>query len=161
MQLPCCSIKSSQEFANSNPAAKLAIVGRHPPANLVERARQTAGVELLADVPDVRPFSARARHGGAVRIGGGSRLKIFEALACGLAVVSTKVGAEGLLLTSGVDYVQADEEAMADALVRRPAIPARCKPWPSMVNASFWKRTIGASWPRSWKPPGRKHASSI
>jgi glycosyltransferase involved in cell wall biosynthesis len=101
------------------PSAKLAIVGRHPPANLVERARQTVGVELLADVPDVRPYLGTSGVMAVpLRIGGGSRLKILEALACGLPVVSTKVGAEGLLLTPGVDYVQADEEAMADALVR-------------------------------------------
>lgn len=101
------------------PEAKLAIVGRHPPAALVDRARQTPGVELLADVPDVRPYLGTSGVMTVpLRIGGGSRLKILEALACGLPVVSTKVGAEGLLLTPGVDYVQAEEDAMADALVR-------------------------------------------
>jgi polysaccharide biosynthesis protein PslH len=100
------------------PSATLAIVGRHPPASLIERARQTPGVELLADVPDVRPYlGASGVMAVPLRIGGGSRLKIIEALACGLPVVSTRVGAEGLLLAPGVDYVQAEEDAMADALV--------------------------------------------
>jgi glycosyltransferase involved in cell wall biosynthesis len=99
-------------------SATLAIVGRHPPAGLIERARQTPGVELLADVPDVRPYLGTSGVMAVpLRIGGGSRLKILEALACGLPVVSTRVGAEGLLLTPGVDYVQAEEDAMADALV--------------------------------------------
>jgi len=76
-------------------------------------------VELHANVADVRPYLAES---GAMavplRIGGGSRLKILEALACGLPVVSTHVGAEGLLLTPGEHYVQADEVDMAAALVQ-------------------------------------------
>src|SRR5206468_3516041 len=71
------------------------------------------------DVPDVRPFLATS--GVMVvplRIGGGSRLKILEAMAAGLPVISTRVGAEGLELVPGVNYLAADEpEAIADALV--------------------------------------------
>jgi glycosyltransferase involved in cell wall biosynthesis len=101
------------------PSAKLVIVGRHPPAGLIEHARQTPGVELHADVADVRPFLAESGVMAVpLRIGGGSRLKILEALACGLPVVSTRVGAEGLLLKPGEDYVQAEPDAMADALVQ-------------------------------------------
>jgi glycosyltransferase involved in cell wall biosynthesis len=98
--------------------AKLVIVGRHPPASLVERVQQTNGVELHADVPDVRPYLSQCGLMTVpLRIGGGSRLKILEALACGLPVVSTRVGAEGLSLTSGKDYVQADINQMAGALL--------------------------------------------
>jgi glycosyltransferase involved in cell wall biosynthesis len=43
-----------------------------------------------------------------IRVGGGTRLKIFEALAMGKAVVSTTVGAEGLPLTPGEHFVRAD-----------------------------------------------------
>jgi glycosyltransferase involved in cell wall biosynthesis len=101
------------------PSAKLVIVGRHPPGSLIERARQMPGVELHADVADVRPFLAESGVMAVpLRIGGGSRLKILEALACGLPVVSTRVGAEGLLLTPGEDYVQAEPDAMADTLVQ-------------------------------------------
>src|SRR5262249_37935283 len=57
------------------------------------------GVELDADVPDVRPFLASAALLAVpLRVGGGSRLKILEALAAGVPVVSTRVGAEGLHL---------------------------------------------------------------
>jgi glycosyltransferase involved in cell wall biosynthesis len=107
------------------PNATLALVGRHPPAWLRDRAAATPGVELHADVPDVRPYLATC---GALavplRIGGGSRLKILEALASGTPVVSTRVGAEGLALVPGRDYLLADgAEAFAAALVdaaRRP-----------------------------------------
>jgi glycosyltransferase involved in cell wall biosynthesis len=111
------------------PSARLCLVGRKPPEALVRRVQGLAGVELHADVPDVRPYLARS--GVMVvplRIGGGSRLKILEALATGLPVVSTRVGAEGLELVAGQDYLAADQpETMADALVAciRDPRPAR------------------------------------
>jgi glycosyltransferase involved in cell wall biosynthesis len=99
------------------PTARLCLVGRQPPPALVQRVANTAQVELCADVPDVRPFLAEsAVMAVPLRIGGGSRLKILEALACGLPVVSTQVGAEGLRLRPNVDYVQAEEDALAQAL---------------------------------------------
>jgi glycosyltransferase involved in cell wall biosynthesis len=86
----------------SEPAARLTIVGRHPPAWLRRRVESMAHVELHADVADVRPFLAQsALMVVPLRIGGGSRLKILEALASGLPVVSTRVGAEGLHLEAG------------------------------------------------------------
>ncbi|MGP0064404.1 MAG: glycosyltransferase [Isosphaeraceae bacterium] len=100
-------------------SARLCLVGRRPPEALVKRVRESAGVELHADVPDVRPFLAQSRVMTVpLRIGGGSRLKILEAMAAGLPVISTRVGAEGLELVPGEHYLAADEpEAMADALV--------------------------------------------
>lgn len=107
------------------PTATLALVGRHPPEWLHTRAAATPGVELYADVPDVRPFLATCGMLAVpLRIGGGSRLKILEALATATPVVSTRVGAEGLTLTPGRDLVVTDgPERMADAIVqgvRRP-----------------------------------------
>jgi glycosyltransferase involved in cell wall biosynthesis len=68
----------------------------------------------------VRPHLARAAVLAVpLRIGGGSRLKILEALGCGVPVVSTRVGAEGLALRDGehLTVVEGVDE-MAAALVR-------------------------------------------
>jgi glycosyltransferase involved in cell wall biosynthesis len=95
------------------------LVGRHPPEALRRRVASSPGVELHADVPDVRPYLAEC--GLLVvplRVGGGSRLKILEALACGTPVVSTRVGAEGLCLEAGRHLsVVEDVDALAAALV--------------------------------------------
>jgi glycosyltransferase involved in cell wall biosynthesis len=66
-------------------------------------------MRLTGWVQDIRPFVAR----GAIcivplRIGGGTRLKIFEAMAMGKAVVSTLVGAEGLPVRGGENILLAD-----------------------------------------------------
>jgi glycosyltransferase involved in cell wall biosynthesis len=86
----------------SEPGATLQLVGRHPPDALRQRVASMPGVELHGDVADVVPYLAEC--GCLVvplRIGGGSRLKILEALAAGTPVVSTRLGAEGLHLDAG------------------------------------------------------------
>jgi glycosyltransferase involved in cell wall biosynthesis len=76
-------------------------VGRSPPADIV-RLAEVPGVHVTGTVPDVRPYVKRAAvHVVPLRVGGGSRLKILEALAMGRAVVSTSVGAEGLDVVHG------------------------------------------------------------
>jgi glycosyltransferase involved in cell wall biosynthesis len=61
-----------------------------------------------------------------IRIGGGTRLKIFEAMAMERPVVSTTIGAEGLPLRDGVDVVLADEpDSFADAVVNLLLQPDR------------------------------------
>jgi len=100
------------------PDATLSIIGRSPtPA--VKRLAEIAGVEVTGRVDDVRPHVARgAVYIVPLRIGGGTRLKIFEAMSMAKAVVSTTVGAEGLPVTAGRDIVIADEPArFAQAIV--------------------------------------------
>jgi glycosyltransferase involved in cell wall biosynthesis len=101
------------------PEARLCVVGRHAPPWLVQRIRSLRQVTLHSDVPDVRPFLAESGVMAVpLRIGGGSRLKILEALACGLPVVSTSVGCEGLRLDAGIDLLVTDTiEEMAAGLI--------------------------------------------
>jgi sugar transferase (PEP-CTERM/EpsH1 system associated) len=101
------------------PGATLSIIGRSPtPA--VRQLAQEHGVEVTGRVDDVRPhMAAGAVYVVPLRIGGGTRLKIFEAMSMGKAVVSTTVGAEGLPVVPGTHVVIADTPAaFARAIVR-------------------------------------------
>src|SRR5213075_2352557 len=91
--------------------------------DLARRWGAVQGVAVHGSVPDVRPFVARAAVSIVpLRIGGGSRLKIPEALAMGRPVVSTSIGAEGLDVGDGV--VLADgAEPFADAVAAVLADP--------------------------------------
>jgi glycosyltransferase involved in cell wall biosynthesis len=78
-------------------------------------------------VEDIRPFVHRAAvYVVPLRIGGGTRLKIFEAMAMGKAVVSTTIGAEGLPVHPGQDILIADDpEEFADTTIRLLGDPGR------------------------------------
>jgi glycosyltransferase involved in cell wall biosynthesis len=91
------------------PDVSLEVVGRSPSRKLQALAETEKSIRLTGWVEDIRPFVAR----GSVcivplRIGGGTRLKIFEAMAMCKAVVSTSVGAEGLPVQSSKNIVLAD-----------------------------------------------------
>ena len=92
----------------AEPDTTFTIVGRSPtPA--VRRLAEDHGVEVTGRVEDVRPYLARsAVYVVPLRIGGGTRLKIFEAMSAGRAVVSTRVGAEGLPVEDGRHLLLAD-----------------------------------------------------
>ena len=104
---------------NHEPDVTLSIVGRAPtPA--VARLAQQSGIAVTGRVDDVRPHIADAAvYIVPLRIGGGTRLKIFEAMSMGRAVVSTTIGAEGLPVIDGTHLMLADgPKAFADAVVR-------------------------------------------
>lgn len=91
------------------PDLAVTVVGRNPSDTLRTAAGRSA-VHVTGTVPDVRPFVQRATvYIVPLRIGGGTRLKIYEALAMGKAVVSTRIGAEGLPLEEGKHILRADE----------------------------------------------------
>jgi sugar transferase (PEP-CTERM/EpsH1 system associated) len=101
------------------PDVTLSIVGRAPtPA--VRQLADIRGVEVTGRVDDVRPHIARgAVYVVPLRVGGGTRLKIFEAMSMGRACVSTTVGAEGLPVTPGRHLLLADDpDRFARAIVR-------------------------------------------
>jgi sugar transferase (PEP-CTERM/EpsH1 system associated) len=102
------------------PACKIAIVGRRPGSAIEELGRRDLNIVVTGTVPDVRPWL----WGSAVsivplRIGGGTRLKIFEAMAAKVPVVSTAIGAEGLPVEPGRHLLIADEaEAFAESCLK-------------------------------------------
>ncbi len=89
------------------PDVKLVIVGRTPPAEIQKMAGPN--VYVTGTVADIRPYL----WGSAVsivplRIGSGTRLKIYESMAAKTAVVSTTIGAEGLIYDNGTNIAIAD-----------------------------------------------------
>src|SRR5204862_4127770 len=99
------------------PRVTLSIVGRAPTPAV--KALAGDGIEVTGTVDDVRPYMKKAAaYIVPLRIGGGTRLKIFEAMSMGKAVVSTTVGAEGLPVVAGEHALIADEpQAFADAVL--------------------------------------------
>ena len=91
-----------------DPEITATFVGRNPPER-IERLNEIDGIAITGTVDDVRPYIDRAAlYIVPLRIGGGSRLKILEALAMKKAVLSTTVGAEGLDVCHGEDIIIAD-----------------------------------------------------
>lgn len=92
------------------PNVRLDVVGRYPSQRLqVLAAEHTNHVHLTGWVDDIRPYLAQSAVCVVpLRIGSGTRLKIFEAMAMAKAVVSTTIGAEGLPVRHGTDLLLAD-----------------------------------------------------
>ena len=99
------------------PQAKFQIVGRDPHPRVTKLA--SASIEVTGTVPSVVDYLRDAAvFGIPLRIGGGTRIKIYEGMAMGKATVSTSVGAEGLDVEHGRDIVLADDpDQFANAIV--------------------------------------------
>jgi glycosyltransferase involved in cell wall biosynthesis len=99
------------------PAALFQIVGRNPHPRVKQLASEH--VQVTGTVPSVAEYLRDATLVIVpLRIGGGTRLKIFEAMAMGKALISTSIGAEGLDVQSGRDLILADDPAaFADAIL--------------------------------------------
>jgi glycosyltransferase involved in cell wall biosynthesis len=110
-------------IAAAHPDARLKIIGGRPPPSLLALAGPR--IELTGFVSDLRPhLAAAAAVVVPLRLGGGTRLKIVEAMAMGKAIVSTKLGAEGIEAVPGRDLLIEDEPAaFADAVNRLLAEP--------------------------------------
>jgi glycosyltransferase involved in cell wall biosynthesis len=101
------------------PEVTLTVVGRYPTPALLAVGEQERGITVTGSVPDVRPYLERAAAFVVpIRIGGGTRLKIYEAMAMEKPIVSTSIGAEGLPVANGEEILLADTpESFADAVV--------------------------------------------
>jgi glycosyltransferase involved in cell wall biosynthesis len=129
------------------PDVTLTVVGRSPTRSLLNEIKKYPKIELTGRVDDVRPFIARhAVYVIPLRIGGGTRIKVYEAMAMGKAVVSTRIGVEGLPVRNGENVLLSDKpEDFADAVItllkdeearKRMEINARC-----FVETSFsWEK---------------------
>jgi polysaccharide biosynthesis protein PslH len=95
------------------------IVGRNPPEKIREMGRRP-GVEVIGTVADVRPYYLDALAAVVpLRVAGGTRLKILEAMAAGVPVISTRVGAEGLRVQPQRDLLLAESPREFQAQVAR------------------------------------------
>jgi polysaccharide biosynthesis protein PslH len=118
------------------PECRVIVAGRRPTPGLQALARREPRIVLTGTVPDVRPFLWESTVSIVpLRIGGGTRLKIFEAVAARLPVVSTSVGAEGLPLEDGKQIAIADTpETFAAACLRLLANP----PMRGQMSQAAW-----------------------
>ncbi len=90
------------------PDAQLTLVGTAPEEERIRLTRE--GVEVLGEVPDVRPhICGSAVVAVSVRIGGGTRLKVLEAMALGRPIVSTSLGCEGIAVRDGEQLLIGDD----------------------------------------------------
>ena len=105
-------------IAQSHPEARLEIVGQHPTPEVL--ALRGPRIDVVGKVDDLRPHLARAAVSVVpLRIGGGTRFKILEAMAMARPVVSTTLGAEGLEAEPGRHLLLADDPAAFAAAVGR------------------------------------------
>lgn len=116
-------------IAAAVPDARFYAVGQTPPAELLEAAAGDPRVVVTGYVDDIRPFVRKAAvYVVPLRVGGGTRLKVLDAMASGKAIVSTSIGCEGLDVMPANDLLIADSPAefarvtislLGDAAARR------------------------------------------
>ena len=135
----------------SLPRAKMLVIGRKPDAGLqAEAVRRGLNWVFTGTVEDVRPYLAEASvYVSPLRVGGGTRIKAYEAMAFGLPTISTAIGIEGLDVIAGQHFARADsadEFAAAavrlagdDAARRQMAAEAR-----ALVEGRCSARSVGA-----------------
>ena len=111
-------------IARKRPDARLKILGKGAPPEV--QALAGPGIEVVGFVEDLRPHLAEAAAIAVpLRLGGGTRLKIVEAMAMARPVVSTTLGAEGIEAIPGRDLLIADDpQGFAAAVVRLLEDPA-------------------------------------
>ncbi|HEX5138435.1 MAG TPA: glycosyltransferase [Planctomycetota bacterium] len=135
------------------PQASLKIIGRDPPAHLVRSARGM-NVEFTGFVDDVRPHMRGAAASVIpLHIGGGTRIKAYEAMAQGIPIVSTTIGMEGLPAEAGRHYLLADDpQEFAGAIVQLLTDHGRCTGMATaarqFVEASFSSARVAAEFER-------------
>jgi len=113
--------------------ARFLVAGRNAPQKLEALAKRTQGVEFLGDIEDPETLYRRARMMvEATTTGGGTKLKVLNALARGLPVVASSQAAEGLAVSDGNNIlIGSGDVLMAEAILRL------------MGDAELWQRLSG------------------
>jgi polysaccharide biosynthesis protein PslH len=143
------------------PACTLVLAGRSPVPEIRAFADKDPLIHVTGSVPDIRPFLWEASVSIVpLRIGGGTRLKIYEAMAAGTPVVSTPVGAEGLAVTDGQNIALADTPAvLADRCLRlledRAAAERQATSALDLVAGHFSWEQVGRDFERILVESGR------
>ena len=102
------------------PDASATIIGRDPPASLLEAAKRDPGLTFTGFVDDIRPHIARsAVYACPIFDGGGTRLKILDTLSQGIPLVATTMAVEGVGIESGRHALLADDADSFAAAVGR------------------------------------------
>lgn len=131
------------------PDARFVAVGQDPPPELRQAAAADRRIVVTGKVPDIRPHvGAAAIYVVPLRVGGGTRLKVLDAMASGKAIVSTTIGCEGLEVEPGRHLLVADgPDRFADTVValladegRRRALGAAAR---SLVEARYTWPAVG------------------
>jgi len=100
------------QIRKRRPDCSLAIAGRRPGQEIQQLAEKDSRIRVTGTVADIRPYLWNSAVSIVpLRIGGGTRLKIYEAMAARIPVVSTTIGAEGLDIRNGEDIHIADSPA--------------------------------------------------
>jgi glycosyltransferase involved in cell wall biosynthesis len=94
----------------ARPSTTLDIVGKKPVPEVLKLAEGEPRIRVFGNVPDVRPYFWESKLSIVpLFAGSGTRLKIYEGMAAGVPVVSTRIGAEGLMYTDGETILIGDE----------------------------------------------------
>ena len=111
------------------PKMRFSIIGNNPPQKLLDMAKSDERIEVLGYVDDVRPYFAGATISICpIRDGGGTRLKILDAMAMGMPIISTTIGCEGIDVSPGInvfiantpeEYVQSIGKLINDDMLRK------------------------------------------
>ncbi len=130
------------------PHLKFHVLGPNASPAMVALAERHPGIELHGRIDDIRPYLSRANvFVSPVRMGSGLRVKILEAMAAGLPVVTTSIAAEGIPVQSGVNAFMADDpKIMADSIDLLLDDPVLCHHIADRARAMVTERF---NWPRS------------
>jgi glycosyltransferase involved in cell wall biosynthesis len=133
----------------SIPEVRFVVIGRNPPKSILDLAKSDVSITVTGSVEDVRPYLKGCDLMVVPLLtGGGTRIKILEAMAMGVPVISTTIGAEGLELESGVHLEIADDaEGFADLTTsllsdtqRRRALADAA--YTRLIKENGWKTVI-------------------